>query len=448
MADNHFSEQPIDPELNRRLKQLRAVPPRDPHVAARAKANFIAEVDEIVKEQGFSDNSRTAGTTTFYQRWKEKWMMATPRFRTVFTLAAVLVISVVFMFGGAGMTAYASQSALPGDALYSVKTSVEQTRVSLARDAADKAQLNLAFAERRLDEIARLIAGGRYADIATAVQEYEKYVQSAIAALETVAAGDPTGAQELASQVAGLLKRYAETLSGMVNALPDAARSEVERAIQVSNTAGGFKDEIEFVGTVEAINADSWVVSGRTLALSPTSEIKGLITVGSLVKVHAVQDANGNLTLREVELADDDDANDNDGINDNDDNMNDNDDDGINDNDDDMNDNDDDDINDNDDDMNDNDDDDVNDNDDDINDNDDDINDNDDDVNDNDDDDINDNDGINDNDDDMNDNDDDGDDNLNDNDNDDGDDNLNDNDDDDNDNDDDDDDDDDDGDDD
>ena len=146
---------------------------------------------------------------------------------------------------------------------------VEQTRVSLARDAADKAQLNLAFAERRLDEIARLIAGGRYADIATTVQEYEKYVQSAIAALETVAAGDPTGAQELASQVAGLLKRYAETLSGMVNALPDAARNEVERAIQVSNTAGDFSDEIEFVGTVEAINANSWMVSRTDICPHP-----------------------------------------------------------------------------------------------------------------------------------------------------------------------------------
>ena len=87
--------------------------------------------------------------------------------------------------------------------------------------------------------------------------------------------------------------------------------------------------------------------------------------VGGLVKVHALQDANGDLTLREIELADSDDANvnDDDGINDNDDDLNDNDDDGINDNDDDLNENDDDGINDNDDDdLNDNDDDGINDN--------------------------------------------------------------------------------------
>lgn len=237
--------------------------------------------------------------------------MATPRFRTVFSLMAALVLVAVFLFGGAGMTAYASQSALPGDALYGVKTGVEQTRVSLARDAADKANLNLAFAERRLDEIARLIANGRYKDIAQAVQEYERYVQSAIAALETVAAGDPAGAQALASQVAVLLKRYTETLSGMVGALPDTARGEVERAIQVSHDASSFSDEIEFTGMVEAINPDLWVVAGQTLTLIAASEIKGTIVVGDLVKVHALQDANGALVLREVKLATGDDLNEN-----------------------------------------------------------------------------------------------------------------------------------------
>lgn len=311
MTMNNSGQQPIDPKLQRRLQQLRGVPPRNSEAAARSKAKFIAEVDEIVKEQGFSPNTQLTGVSTFYQRWKEKWIMATPKTRMVLTFVTAFVLVAVFLFGGAGMTAYASQSALPGDALYSVKTGVEQTRVTLARDAAEKARLNLTFAERRLDEIARLIENGRYADIAQAVQEYEKYVQSAIAELETVAAGDPTGAQELASQVAVLLNRYAQTLSGMVGALPDTARTEVERAIQVSNTAGSLRGEMEFVGTVEAINPTSWVVAGRTLALTAATEIKGAISVGSLVKVHAWEDANGGFVLREVELASDDDLNEN-----------------------------------------------------------------------------------------------------------------------------------------
>ena len=70
----------------------------------------------------------------------------------VSTIVVILMVVVVF-FGGASATAYASQSGLPGDALYPVKTSLEQTRISLANDAYNRAQPDLEFAERRLNEI-------------------------------------------------------------------------------------------------------------------------------------------------------------------------------------------------------------------------------------------------------------------------------------------------------
>jgi predicted transcriptional regulator len=263
MLENKLPNQPIDPDLQRRLKQLRSVPARDPQMVARSEVRFVAEVDELLLRNGFSPATRLAGISNYYQQWKEKWNMATPKLRTTMTLAAVFITLVVFMFGGAGMTAYASQTALPGDTLYGIKTGFEQTR------------LNLAFAERRLDEIARLIENGRYENIEMAVHEYEGYVQNAIAALETVAAGDPASLPELAAQVADSLKRYAATLSGMIGTLPENARSEVERAIQVSFSSGGFKDEIEITGIVEQITAESWLVAGYTLMLTPSAEIKG-----------------------------------------------------------------------------------------------------------------------------------------------------------------------------
>lgn len=306
MTSPNQYQQPIDPRLAHRLQQLRAAPPRSPEAAARGIAQFTAEVDEILKEQGFLPSAHSTSGSIF-QRWKEKWNMATPRTRTVLTFIAAFTLVAVFLFGGAGMTAYASQSSLPGDTLYSVKTGVEQTQVSLARDTAEKARLNLVFAERRLDEISRLINNRRYADITWALEEYEHSVQSAINALQAVAAGDPASAQELASQVAYLLKRYAQTLSSMADTLPDTARNEVEHAISVSNTARKLYGEFEFVGIVEEMHADSWVISGRTLTISPKSEIKGGIKVGDLVEVEFVHGADGGLILREVEITDDED---------------------------------------------------------------------------------------------------------------------------------------------
>jgi len=61
--------------------------------------------------------------------------------------------------------------------------------------------------------------------------------------------------------------------------------------------------EFEFVGTVEAMGADSWSVGGRTLAIAPGAEIKGQIADGSPVKVHAVPQPDGSLLVREIELA-------------------------------------------------------------------------------------------------------------------------------------------------
>ena len=70
-------------------------------------------------------------------------------------LRNIIIIAVIalLLLGGIGITGVAAQSAIPGDALYSVKTSIEQTRLSLAKDAGDRAQMKLSFAEQRLEEI-------------------------------------------------------------------------------------------------------------------------------------------------------------------------------------------------------------------------------------------------------------------------------------------------------
>jgi hypothetical protein len=59
----------------------------------------------------------------------------------------------------AGGTAYAAQSSLPGDMLYPVKTSTEDARLLVAGDNLDEAELNLQFAQIRLEEISKLAGG-------------------------------------------------------------------------------------------------------------------------------------------------------------------------------------------------------------------------------------------------------------------------------------------------
>jgi hypothetical protein len=62
-------------------------------------------------------------------------------------------------------------------------------------------------------------------------------------------------------------------------------------------------DEFEFVGTVDSISTESWVIDGVPITVLPQTEIKGQISEGDPVKVHAGLTVDGELVAREIELA-------------------------------------------------------------------------------------------------------------------------------------------------
>ena len=226
--NNNNAQNELDPRLQAMFDAAKDVPARDPEAVARGRAKFVAEVDAMPAPM-----SQPASYVSGWQQFKN-WLAGTQsnsRQRAALTALVAVVMILAFLFGGAGITAYAAQSALPGDALYGVKTGLEQTQASLAGDAARKVELYLGFAERRLDEIARLIAEGRYDDIQLATSEYQTYIQLALEAMKDVAAGDPVKATELAGRITDLLTRYSQVLSGMMGNVPDAARTSLEAAI-------------------------------------------------------------------------------------------------------------------------------------------------------------------------------------------------------------------------
>ena len=105
--------------------------------------------------------------------------------------------------------------------------------------------------------------------------------------------------------VGNTVKVYATvTADGAVTA------NKIELPISESSTAvpqstpGAFDDSgDEFTGTVEAISADSWQVSGQTFTFTAQTEVKDNIVVGDLVKVHFVTNPDGTKTATEIELS-------------------------------------------------------------------------------------------------------------------------------------------------
>jgi hypothetical protein len=313
-----YNPDEIDPRLFELLDQLRPTPARDPEAAARGRKKYLTELKNLKFEAPAPSQAnsmprwlrRLVHKHDINDNQREDLLMNNRTQRFTLTGALIVITLLVFLFGGAGMTALASQSSLPGDALYPVKTSLEQTRVALARSAADRAQLQMEFAERRLGEIAGLIEEGRFENIPTATAEFETYIRNALAELETIAKGDPEQAALLAGQVSEALTRYALTLTGMLDQVPESVRLEMRRTLQ-NTQAAGLTGEMEFSGAIESMAQQTWMIAGRTVGVNSATEVKGPFLVGDIVKVHAFQNADGSLTAREIERVRAGQANDN-----------------------------------------------------------------------------------------------------------------------------------------
>jgi hypothetical protein len=299
---------PNDPTLDARLKALldtlRDVPPREPQAAERGRAKFIQEMDDLFANEATPHSKRIIGRSPQFPKKKESFIMSIKQ-RFAFTALTLVILAIAILFGGAGVTAYAAQNALPGDALYPVKTQLEQTRIALTGDPALRTQLYLSFAERRLDEMALLIKEGRVDQVGKVAKEFDLHIQGAIDAFGAASASDPASAESLASQIAEALLRYAQTLNNLLSNAPEEVRPSIQQAIRTSILATGLGlgegKEVEVVGVVEAITSDSVTINGQTFTITNQTEIKNQIQVGAMVKVHAIAGADGTLRVREME---------------------------------------------------------------------------------------------------------------------------------------------------
>ncbi|MDO9087306.1 MAG: DUF5667 domain-containing protein [Anaerolineaceae bacterium] len=307
MNSNKNSEQSkIEADLIEMLNQMQPVPERDPNRVDRSTARYLAEIDDMVAGKLAKEPINK------FDQLKEYFSMATPKFKKAIAIGATLIVLITFLFGSLGVTAVAASRSLPGDGLYSIKTRAEQTRIILTRADENKFLLHLRYAGTRLEEIKGLIDKGRINQIAPIINQYEIHIQNALLALESVSVSDPQTASKLSVMISESLKEYALILIRLSASLPEQDLGKVKEAIQFSEKAGGFQNEMEFKGYVEKITTENWVISGHTLTVTAASEISNAIKAGDWVDVKAYSDGEGVLYLSEVKpiLTDDDKNND------------------------------------------------------------------------------------------------------------------------------------------
>lgn len=123
-------------------------------------------------------------------------------------------LALVFIFGSG--VSYAAESALPGDALYSVKTKInESVKVALATDTEAKAAVQMELAERRIEEAAALAAENRLdADTQAALAvAFEAHAQNATEEVSVIDETDASAVAEITSRFETRLAAHEEVLA-------------------------------------------------------------------------------------------------------------------------------------------------------------------------------------------------------------------------------------------
>jgi hypothetical protein len=195
---------------------------------------------------------------------------------------ALLAVIVILFLGGYGVVT-ASARTVPGDPLYPVKISVENTQLRLVRDPIKRLELEESFEEERLTEIEEMTSRERSGEV-TFVGGLSK--------MDTD--------QWLVANVKVLLTTQTQ-ISGDIQ---PGYQVEVHGILQPD---GSLVAELirphlyQFSGVVESIQGSEWVISGITVIINSDTIINGSLTKGTRVKVESVVLATGALQALRLE---------------------------------------------------------------------------------------------------------------------------------------------------
>ncbi len=133
-----------------------------------------------------------------------------------------------------GTVVSASQKAIPGDDLYSVKLTLEQIALATTLDDKSDAELQIQFVENRLIEVQALIVEERYDEVVETIQESTEQISKTLEIIQTVREENRFLAADLASQLDGILVEQRSILAILTQNAPDSVSANFFRVWAVS----------------------------------------------------------------------------------------------------------------------------------------------------------------------------------------------------------------------
>ncbi|HYN88123.1 MAG TPA: DUF5667 domain-containing protein, partial [Ardenticatenaceae bacterium] len=154
--------------------------------------------------------------------------------------ALVVLLALAALCGGGALAAAVSRGALPGDALYPLKNTVESTRLALASGDAAKIRVRLTRTENRAEELIALCREGRGDQVPEAVFFFQSNLEEAMAAVGSLEARDAAQADELEPDVQAAFGRYDSLLAEAETACPEDIQPSVRFATSYLQGVAGL----------------------------------------------------------------------------------------------------------------------------------------------------------------------------------------------------------------
>jgi hypothetical protein len=236
--------------------QKEGLAPRPAFVAASRQRL----VSRIQQEQGATVGKwRSPSLAALLQPWLRLFSQS----RFVYALLVSLLLLAIFLSLGSGV-ALAAQSAIPGDALYTVKTTLESAQLATSLSESRSAHLNILFAQRRLSEIQILVIENRYEYLHSTTERFQTHVDKALRLLQVIGERDSRRARLLGTQLRQTLWEQSSMYPLLSQVVPTPFKAEIEHLQTLT---------LNRLTTTEAFLTSLEAQPTPTLAVSITAQV-------------------------------------------------------------------------------------------------------------------------------------------------------------------------------
>lgn len=152
---------------------------------------------------------------------------------------ASVLVALMLVFGAVFGAGQAAADSLPGQFLYEVKLAAEQIRLTLTNDPEARAELNVALAERRLDEIAELVDQGKTPDASV----FDRAREQLEVAMEPVKNGEEKAPDWAFVRLKAAIQRQKRDMEHILTALPEDEQTPARELLRAMKRYEEHKGE-------------------------------------------------------------------------------------------------------------------------------------------------------------------------------------------------------------